>query len=337
MPTTASAVYDPQSKPLLTNGEKISYFSVDAIGNAEAPKTSRPVRIAEPDTIIDRAPATLGKDARPAVAFSSPIAAAIFECSFDGAPFTACASPITPAQPLTDGEHRFAVRAVVAGASDPTPAQATFVIDTAAPAAPEITAGPEGPTTERSPAFVFTGEPGAFFACSVDGGRVTPCTSPVTLSELTPGAHSFAVLQFDGAGNASAVAARSFTVTVKAAQLCFGRPATIVSAGRVRIDGTPGDDVIIGGPAGERIDGRGGNDRVCAGGGPDRVKGGAGNDRIEGGRGKDRLSGGAGRDLLRSIRKAVDADDCGPGRDKVRADGKDRVVGCEERLRGARS
>ena len=42
-PTTASPRYDAAAKPVLKNGEKIRYFAVDAAGNTEAGKTSRPV------------------------------------------------------------------------------------------------------------------------------------------------------------------------------------------------------------------------------------------------------------------------------------------------------
>src|SRR5262249_2591233 len=40
-PTAASPVYAPAHKPVLGNGEKIRYFAVDNVGNAEAVKTSR--------------------------------------------------------------------------------------------------------------------------------------------------------------------------------------------------------------------------------------------------------------------------------------------------------
>jgi hypothetical protein len=41
-PTAASAVYDPAARPVLDNGERIRYFSVDAVGNVEAARTSLP-------------------------------------------------------------------------------------------------------------------------------------------------------------------------------------------------------------------------------------------------------------------------------------------------------
>ena len=53
VPTRASEAYDPSDKPRLTgDGQRIRYFSVDGVGNAEPVKTSRPVRIdgAAPDS-----------------------------------------------------------------------------------------------------------------------------------------------------------------------------------------------------------------------------------------------------------------------------------------------
>jgi hypothetical protein len=44
-PTTASAVYDPNHKPVLHDGEKIRYFAVDAVGNAETAKTSHAAEV----------------------------------------------------------------------------------------------------------------------------------------------------------------------------------------------------------------------------------------------------------------------------------------------------
>ena len=40
VPTTASALYDPANKPTLSDGERIRYFSVDAVDNAETPHSS---------------------------------------------------------------------------------------------------------------------------------------------------------------------------------------------------------------------------------------------------------------------------------------------------------
>jgi hypothetical protein len=76
---------------------------------------------------------------------------------------------------------------------------------------------------------------------------------------------------------------------------------------RCRIDGTPRADNLRGTPLRDLIDGRGGADKIVGGGGGDRISGGPGDDTIVA---KDRY-----RDSVR----------CGPGRDRVLADYRDRV------------
>lgn len=72
---------------------------------------------------------------------------------------------------------------------------------------------------------------------------------------------------------------------------------TIVAVG-TRVAGTPGNDVICGGPGPEDIAGLGGNDVIFGGGGNDRLSGGDGDDFLFGGDGDDMLAGGAGNDRL---------------------------------------
>ncbi|HYH59413.1 MAG TPA: hypothetical protein VD790_09370 [Thermoleophilaceae bacterium] len=45
VPTTASAQYDPANKPTLSHGQKIRYFAVDAVDNAETAKTSAAAQV----------------------------------------------------------------------------------------------------------------------------------------------------------------------------------------------------------------------------------------------------------------------------------------------------
>lgn len=58
-----------------------------------------------------------------------------------------------------------------------------------------ITSGPEDGelVTVDSVTFTFTSDdPAATFDCSIDGRGFKPCTSPVTMSDLEDGRHSFA-------------------------------------------------------------------------------------------------------------------------------------------------
>jgi hypothetical protein len=127
--------------------------------------------------------------------------------------FASCSSPKAYSA-LADGTYTFAVRALnAAGKPDPTPATRSFTVDTTAPDT-SIDSGPANVGNNASPAFAFSSnEAGSSFACSVDGASFSACTSPLTVSTLADGAHTFAVQATDSAGNTDGTAAsRSFTV-----------------------------------------------------------------------------------------------------------------------------
>jgi hypothetical protein len=71
-------------------------------------------------------------------------------------------------------------------------------------AAPDttITSGPSGPGQTTSATFTFSAtEAGATFACLLDTGGFSVCTSPKTYTGLSPGGHTFQVKATDAAGN----------------------------------------------------------------------------------------------------------------------------------------
>jgi hypothetical protein len=68
--------------------------------------------------------------------------------------------------------------------------------------------------------------------------------------------------------------------------------------------------------------------------GVEGIRGGSGNDVLSGRFGiRDSLAGGRGNDRLRADDGRRDVVDCGADRDSYRADRKDRLKGCERRLR----
>jgi len=85
----------------------------------------------------------------------------------------------------------------------------------------------------------------------------------------------------------------------------------------VPVDGTDGNDFIVGSAAPDQIDGKGGDDLICGKGGDDYLSGGAGSDRVKGGGGNDYIVGDA--QLTGSVTSrssnAVDSGAGGPGND----------------------
>ena len=78
--------------------------------------------------------------------------------------------------------------------------------------------------------------------------------------------------------------------------ICDEQQATITGSGV--INGTSGNDVIVGSDNADTINGNGGDDVICGRGGPDTIHGNSGNDRVFGESGVDDLFGDAGNDYI---------------------------------------
>jgi hypothetical protein len=150
-PTTSSTVYDPAYKPVLADGERIRYFSVDGAGNTETAHVSAAAKV---DTV---APATV--DDVPAGVVAAPVAVTLtatdagagvaavrFEVGADPAAPTA-SSPVydAAAKPLlADGQKiRYAAVDAVGNAEADHASAAVKVA--AAPVAPAPTGTPAAP------------------------------------------------------------------------------------------------------------------------------------------------------------------------------------------------
>jgi acetyl esterase/lipase/plastocyanin len=90
------------------------------------------------------------------------------------------------------------------GALDPqlVPNTATWMHDTLGPFPPlvSIQSGPDGTTQLGQATLTFTADAGVTVKCSLDGAQPATCTSPVHLTDLGPGQHSFGVEGFQGTG-----------------------------------------------------------------------------------------------------------------------------------------
>ena len=138
-----------------------------------------------------------------------------FECDLDGGGFTACTSPQAYSG-LADGSHTFQVRAHDAvGNIDPTPSSFTWLIDTLRPVV-MLSDQPPTLTNRTSATFSFSSnQSSSTFACSLDSGAFTSCTSPLVYSNLSDRAHTFAV-QATALGNTGPATTYSWTVDTTA-------------------------------------------------------------------------------------------------------------------------
>ena len=212
----------------LGNGNHaISVRARDAASNVDATPVTRQFGVfidsSPPDTSITSGPAAGSTVTSSSVTFglSSTESNSTFECSYDGAPYTACTTPGpgtsgSDTRTLGNGSHTFAARARDgAGNVDGSAITRTFTVNVSSPPPPD-TAPPETTITNAPPAKIKSkklpvsvtlefaaSEPGSTFACKVDDGPLQGCSSPATL-KLAKGKHTISVVATDGSGNADA-------------------------------------------------------------------------------------------------------------------------------------
>jgi hypothetical protein len=185
--------------------------AVDLVGNAGSP-AQWSFSVVGPETTITAGPSGSISTRSATFSFTGSAMTVRFECSLDGAAFSACASPGTYSG-LSEGSHVFRVRAVGnEDLVDTTPAQRSFSV-----VGPEttITDGPSGRVTSRSNSFSFSGSGSTVgFECSLDGAAFSPCTSPTTYSDLTVDvSHTFQVRAVGEEGLLDATpASRTFAI-----------------------------------------------------------------------------------------------------------------------------
>jgi Ca2+-binding RTX toxin-like protein len=173
--------------------------------------------------------------------YSSDDPEAHFECKLDGTSFAACDPEEFESQPLPDGPHSFAVRAIDAiGNVDPTPANREFTIDATSPTV-KIESGPEGPTAIPRPTFTFAATGGGTLSCAIEAEgseREEPayrsCAGASSDQPATPlpdGTYTFFVHTIDAAENED-LDSRSFTIDTVA-------PQTTIDSGPAAITDDP--------------------------------------------------------------------------------------------------
>jgi hypothetical protein len=203
--------------------------ALDSAGNADPTPdafTWTVVDTTPPDTAITGGPPATTELTTASFTFTATQTGSTFECSLDGSVFAECGTP-HEVTGLALGAHTLQVRAVdPADNVDPTPASRSWtVVDTTAPET-TIDSGPAASTESTTASFTFSAtEAGSTFECALDGAAFATCTSPVNLTGLGVGSHTFQVRAIDALGNTDATVA-SFTWTVVPPPPDCGSPTT---------------------------------------------------------------------------------------------------------------
>jgi Ca2+-binding RTX toxin-like protein len=293
-PSVGSPTYEPASKPVLHDGQTISYFSVDEVGNTSATKTSVAAQVdkAAPSVSDDVPSAVVSHDVTVTLTASDPDSGVDkTRYAIDGTPTGS--SPIyDPASKpvLQDGQtiSYFSVDKV----------GNTSATRTSAAAKVEPSPGESPPTGPTPAATLCSGQSATIIAVP---GQVTTGTSGHDVIVGTAGADTI-----NAGGGDDLVCAGGGDDTVDG------------GAGNDRVRGQGGDDTLAGGSGVDRLSSGDGDDVLTGGVGDDQIAGRDGDDRLGGEAGNDHLSGGAGDDSLHG----------GPGDDVLAGGpGKDRLVG----------
>jgi hypothetical protein len=188
----------------------------DATGNPDPSPATRTWRVdgTAPETQFDSGPGDGATTESRSVTygFSSSEDGSSFECSLDGALFTACATPLTISG-LGDGLHALEVRATdSAGNTDASPARRTLTVQSADAndkRAPETEIDKVKVKHHKVKVRFSADETLSKFACRLDKGKFKPCVSPKTYRGVDDGKHKVFVKATDPAGNTDRTAAKA--------------------------------------------------------------------------------------------------------------------------------
>ncbi|MFC6006475.1 hypothetical protein ACFQDO_04955, partial [Angustibacter luteus] len=223
----AKACTSPVSLTGLGDGaHTLVVTGADAVGNVSSP-VSRSWK-------VDTAAPVLSLTSGPAAGATVTSGSATFDvttdepatlsCKLDAAAAKACTSPVSFSG-LADGAHTLVVTATDVVGNGGSSVTRSWKVDTAAPVT-TVSAGPAEGSSQQgtSVQYTFAANETATFACRLDGGSWTVCTSPVSYSGLAVGAHTIDLRATDSAGNIASLVTRHVTVLAAAPPVPAGKP-----------------------------------------------------------------------------------------------------------------
>jgi PKD repeat protein len=216
------------------NTHTFALRATDAAGNVSAPVTRQVgVDHTPPNTLAGSTPGVATNLTSVSITFSSDEGGSTFACSFDGAAYAPCVSPLALSG-LKEGAHRLLVRATDTAANvDPTPLAVDFAVDLTAPDT-TIDSAPSGPVHASLTFGYHASEPASAYQCAFDAGAFGGCGSQAAFDALAVGAHTFRVRAVDQAGNVDPTPATStFAVTDAAPTASLAMDPELMPANRM--------------------------------------------------------------------------------------------------------
>jgi CSLREA domain-containing protein len=175
--------------------------AIDLAGNVDPTPAVRTWTVSGPPiTTITSGPEDGTSSTEATFTFTSSTPGAVFYCALDVPPFEQCTSPVTYTG-LSLGNHEFVVFSVANGFTDTEGDGWEWEIVSPVALQTGITAGPSGTSGPDVTIEFAANVSGSTFECSLDGAPFEPCFSPLQLTGLAPGDHTFEVRATDPDGN----------------------------------------------------------------------------------------------------------------------------------------
>jgi len=134
---------------------------------------------------------------------------------------TAAYTPVAPGQSSLDVDA-FTSNTPVGVCLQADDASITLATTDTTPPDTFIDSGPSGSVADTSATFGFSASEPSTFQCRLDGGAFAPCTSPISYTNLSIGAHTFQVAATDGSNNVDASPAEGSWTVVEASSELVG-------------------------------------------------------------------------------------------------------------------
>ncbi len=220
-----TACLSPHSAVVAEGARRFQVRAYDRAGNvSDIASHDWTIDLTAPSVRIVKAPAPHSNSGSAAFEFEGTdglSAISRLECSVDGGPYAACASPQSY-QGLAAGDHRFSVIGIDSAGNRSAPASHAWSIDLTPPTV-QIVARPEPINNRASATIAFSAQDAGSGVdraeCQIDGTGYQPCSSPKTYGALAEGPHSVQVRAYDRAGNVSSPAVASWTIDLTKPQV----------------------------------------------------------------------------------------------------------------------